>query len=522
MAATRRPLTLAAAVATAVALGASALTLPALAADGGKAAPPKLELRNGTLDWGVKESFRTYVTSIALGTIEAKDGAQQAPDNGAFTFSGGKGTYDTGTHATDTAFKGNVRFTSKAHQFDIRIADLKVRTEGRAGAIQADVTLNGATQNDIDLATLDLSAVRPGQGEGGAMTFKDIPTALTANGAKAFNNMYKEGEKLDPATLTVTAGGPVTEEPTGKPTEPTGSPAPTGSPKPTDPAEPTQSPKPTDTRTDGPTGDPTGKPTGGTGQPGKPAEGIVDGRLSWGLKESFRTYISSGGKITVAGGAKKVSGGFSFPYAKADVDADAKKIDASFGGSVRFAYQAHGIDMRFSDLKVRADGAKGTLTADVTTPKGTHNDVRFATLDLSKVSYEKKDGVVLLDKVPAAFTAEGAKQFANGAVGSMYKEGQRIDPVTVALSSSAGAELPSGGGEAGGEVGGGSGSGTTGSGSVGGGGTVGGGTAGGSGSLASTGASVPSVALLGAAGVALAAGAGAVVVARRRRDAEAV
>lgn len=510
MAATRRPLTLAAAVATAVALGASALSLPALAADGGgtgKAAPPKLELKDGTLQWGLKESFRKYVMGMAHGKIEAKDGASQAAGNGVFTFSDGKGTYDTGTHATDTAFKGSVRFTSTVHRFEMDIADVKVRTKGKTGAIQADVTLNGAVQQDIDLARLDLSAVGPGQGEGGAMVFKDIPATLTAKGAKAFNGMYAEGEKLDPATLTVTPGGPVTDKPTDKPTDPTdpGKPSKPSEPsKPSKPSKPSRPAKPAVT------------PKPGASQ--KAAGGVVDGNLSWGLKESFRKYISTGGKDTVAGGAKKISSGYRFPYTKADLDSDAKKVDASFGGSVRFTYPAHGIDMKFSDLKVRANGAKGTLLVDVTTPKGTNNDVKFATLDLSKASYEPKGDVVLLDKVPATLTAAGAEQFANDTTGSPYPAGEKLDPVTVALSGKAGAELPAGGGTDGGTGGGeAGGTGTTGSGSVGGGGSVGG-----TGALAATGSSVPSTALLGAAGVALAAGAGAVVAARRRRGAEAV
>ncbi|MBM7171006.1 HtaA domain-containing protein [Streptomyces sp. G44] len=512
----RRPLVLAAAVATAVTLGASALALPALAADsGGKAGPPKLELKDGTLDWGLKESFRKYVAGMAHGTIEATDGAKQAAGNGVFTFTGGTGTYDTGTHATATTFKGAVRFASTAHRFDIKIADVRVRTEGKTGAIQADVTLNGATQNDIDLAALDLSAVRPGQGEGGAMTFKDIPTTLTADGAKAFNGMYQAGDKLDPATLTVKAAtGAPTGKPTSKPTD-----------KPTDKptSKPTGEPAPTPTRTTTPTGTPT--------TPERPAGQVVDGSLSWGLKKSFRAYISAGGKVTVAGGAEKVSGGYTFPHTKAAVDSGAKKIDASFGGSVRFTYKAHGIDMRFSDLKVRTNGSKGTLLVDVTTPKGTNNDVKFATLDLSKSSYRAKGDIVRLTKVPAAFTAAGAQQFANGAVGSMYKAGQRIDPVTVALSLSEGARLPVDGGGSGDAAA--DGTGTTGSGSVGsgsvgsgsaGGDTVGGGTGaaalGDAGSLASTGADIPSAALLGTAGAAVAAGAGAVYLARRKRGAE--
>ncbi|GAA1919141.1 HtaA domain-containing protein [Streptomyces durmitorensis] len=500
MAANRRPITLAAAVATAVTLGATALTLPALAADSGNAAAPQVELKDGTLDWGFKESFRKYVTGMAAGKIEATDGAKQAADNGVFTFTDGKGTYDTGTHATDVAFKGSVRFSSTAHGFDIKVADVKVRTKGTSGAIQADVSLNGTAQNDIDVAKLDLTGITPGTGEGGAMTYKDIPATLTADGAKAFNGMYKEGDKLDPATLSVKQGGAPTEKPTETP-KPTDKP--TETPKPT--AKPTETPKPTAK----PTATATPKPTSGTEQP---AGEVHDGSLAWGVKESFRRYIESGGGATLSGGAEKNDNGYDFPYAKGDVDSDAKKLDASFGGAVRFQYKAHGIDMKFSDIKVAASGTKGTLTVDVTTPKGTNNDVKFATLDLSKASYTAKDDVVVLDKVPAAFTAAGAKQFESEDAPSGYKEGDAIDPVTVALAVADGAQLPGGSGGTGDTAGTG-GSGSTGGGSSDLGGSVGGGTGG---SMASTGASVPTGALLGTAGVIVAAGAGAVFVARRR------
>lgn len=93
MAANRRPIALAAAVATAAALGAT-FALPALAADSGAAtgtaaaAATRLELKDGTLDWGFKQSFRSYIG--AAGKITVSNGAEQAANNGAFTFVHGK------------------------------------------------------------------------------------------------------------------------------------------------------------------------------------------------------------------------------------------------------------------------------------------------------------------------------------------------------------------------------------------------------------------------------------------------
>ncbi|MBO0515548.1 HtaA domain-containing protein, partial [Streptomyces beijiangensis] len=236
------------------------------------------------------------------------------------------------------------------------------------------------------------------------------------------------------------------------------------------------------------------------------ADKVVDGTLAWGVKKSFRTYILSGGEIKLASGAKKNADGFDFPLAKATADPAKKTVNASFDGSVRFVYTAHGLDIKLSDVKIAASGAKGTLSADVTTPKGTSQDVKFAALDLSKAGYTAVNDVIQLKNIPASFTAAGAAQFANDTTGSIYKAGDAIDPVTVALTLSEDATLPQGGTDTSATTGG-SGSSTTG----------GAGTVGGSGSLAATGAEVPAGALLGAAGAIAAAGAAVVVAARRRR-----
>ncbi|MCX5533883.1 HtaA domain-containing protein [Streptomyces sp. NBC_00006] len=502
---TRHPIALAAA--TAVALGSGALSLPAFAAEkaapGAEKAAPSVELKDGTLDWGIKESFRKYVTGIALGKIEATDGATQAAGNGAFTFGGGTGTYDTATHGTDTKFKGAVRFASTAHRFDIKVADVKVVTSGTTGHIDADVTLNGSTQNDIEFATLDLSAVKPGQGAGGAMTFKDIPATLTADGAKAFNGMYEEGTALDPATLTVTAAS--------SPTSPAPTKSPTKSPSPTDTA--TTEPRPTKTAT------PTGKPTASTSTaPAAAVSGeIVDGNLDWGVKESFRTYITgpiAKGKVELSGGAGKNGSGYRFGDASGSYDADAKSLDAKFAGKVRFLGHEEGgeyaLDLQFSELRVTAEGGSGKLVADVSSKDqetgkvSTYDGLTVATLKLGSGALTAKNDVVEVDGAAAALTAGGAKAF-----GGFYEAGAALDPVTAAVSLDENAELPTGpnGGTSGGTSGttGGTGSTTGGTGS-----TTGG-------SLASTGADVPAGPLAAAAALIAAAGAGTVYATRRRR-----
>ncbi|WHM38956.1 HtaA domain-containing protein [Streptomyces sp. BPTC-684] len=484
----RLPRSTARATAIAVVCAATAATVlsaaPALAAS-------KVELKGATLDWGFKDSFRRYV---GAGGITVADGAKQAPGNGVFTFVDGTGAYDTSTHASATAFKGSVRFSAHGGVLDIKLSDLKVTTTTTTGVITADVTTKDGgkdkTADDVPLADLDLSQVKPSQGA--AMTFKDIPATLTEQGAAAFNGNYKKGEKLDPATLTFPMGGDPTKP---DPTKP-------------DPTKPSPTPtKPTPT-----------KPTPTKPAPTTPAptsDKVVKAKLSWGLKQSWRAYIASGGKTTVSEGATASKDSFGFPLDKGELKADARKVNTSFRGNVRFTYAAHGnLDIAFGAVRIEASGAKGALYVDVTTPQGVKRNVEFASLDLSRADFTARKDVVRLTAVPAAFTADGAAVFARPGEQSQYKAGEAIDPVTVALGLSEGADLDTaadtattgGGGTAGG-------TGTSGTAATAGG-NVGGSTTGGS--LAATGSSAPTGPLLGAAGAIAVTGAAAVYAARRR------
>ncbi|MFF0742637.1 HtaA domain-containing protein [Streptomyces sp. NPDC004111] len=544
MAATRRPIALAAAVATAAAVGATVLTLPASAAPAAPGAP-QLELKDGTLDWGFKESFRKYLASpFSGGRITVAEGARQAAGNGVFTFVDGVGTYDTTTHGTQTAFKGSVHFTAHDGVLDITMSDLKISTAGRTGAITADIRSKPqggtefVTQNDVRLAALDLSAVKPGQGAGGAMVFKDIPATLTKEGSTAFNGQYKEGDKLDAATLSVKAagGGEPTKPPTTKPpVDPTKPPVdPTKPPATKPPVEPT-TPAPT---TPAPT---TPAPTAPVTPPvGADRGAIVDGNLDWGVLERFRKYVTgpiAHGRIELSGGAVKSGDGFRFPKGKGSFDAEKQNLSASFDGKVRFlGHEENGaftLDLNLSALKVEVKNGKGTLTADVSTKDRTTKKVEtYRALDIASLTPSGElavvDGVVKLSGVPAKLTAGGVKAF-----GGMYEPGQALDALTVAVSVDKNAQLPEGGAVGGGSAGGSAGGSTAGgtdAGSTTGGTSVGGGTVGGAGdgtsvggpvggNLAATGSSTPSGALMGAAGALALAGGAVVFAAKRRRTA---
>ncbi|MBU5845441.1 HtaA domain-containing protein, partial [Vibrio cholerae O1] len=70
-------------------------------------------------------------------------------------------TYDTATHGTDTAFDGSVNFSAHGGVLDITLSDVKVSTSGTSGAVTVDLKTPQGTEDDVEFAELDLSAVRP-------------------------------------------------------------------------------------------------------------------------------------------------------------------------------------------------------------------------------------------------------------------------------------------------------------------------------------------------------------------------
>ncbi|WP_030866860.1 HtaA domain-containing protein [Streptomyces sp. NRRL F-2747] len=480
----RRSLALAAAVATAAALGATAFVLPATAPGGGQAsaavASAPMPIVNGTLDWGVLASYRSYVLNIAKGTITPADGAALNAD-GTFRFTSATGRYDKeGGRVVTAAFQGSVTFDAPMHGFKLTLANLRFDTGTKK--LTADVTKNGTLTPNVPMADVAFAG----------QSMDKLGTTLTKEAADQLGSDKYVGLAGDPLTAALQFG------------QPSPSPSPSATPSPSSSASASPSPTPS-----GPSNSAT--PSQGASSPA--ADGpqqLLGGRLTWGVKEGFRSYVvKGGGSVTPADGAVASGDTFAFPLGKGELDVKKQKLSATFAGNLRFQRADHGIDMTFAHIRVNAEGKKGTLVLDVTSPTATKVNVPFATLDLSKAEYRISGGLLTLNAVPAAFTAEGAA--AIGAPSPDYAEGKPTDPVTLSVSVDKDVVIPttaptttptSTTGGTGGTGG-----------TVGGGGSVGG-------NLASTGAEIPAGALLATSGAVVAAGAGAVFLARRRRAAQ--
>ncbi|MEU6964148.1 HtaA domain-containing protein [Streptomyces chrestomyceticus] len=163
------------------------------------------DARRGTfteaaVDWGVRRTFREYVTgSIADGRWQLSDGAQ---DGGAlFRFPRGKGTYDAEKGTLSAGFTGKLHFTGK--NLDLTLTAVSVTVHDGRGTLAADVTRDGTTTEGTPLATFEAKRLTP---EKGLIKLTEAPARLTADGAKAFGGLYREGTDMDPVSLAVAVG----------------------------------------------------------------------------------------------------------------------------------------------------------------------------------------------------------------------------------------------------------------------------------------------------------------------------
>jgi hypothetical protein len=162
-----------------------------------------------TLDWGIKSSFRNYISGgIANGSWSLSDVGYA---NGAYTWSNGTGSYNAVDDKGTARFPGSVSFTGHGGVLNLVISNIGLRISSATSAtIVADVhstDMSGAPSDfsGVSFATVALS----GGASGSSLTAAGAPVALTADGAKAFAGFYNAGDALDPVSFTIPLGGDV-------------------------------------------------------------------------------------------------------------------------------------------------------------------------------------------------------------------------------------------------------------------------------------------------------------------------
>ena len=211
-----------------VALAAPALATPALAtpattgALGALAGPVKAheghttcEVTEATLTWGVKESFRSYISgAIANGEWTVSDDMRY--ETPSFIWDRATGDFAPELEEGEIGFTGAVHFTGHDGAMSLDIANPKIEFAADSTAYlvldigSSDTTSGGESvaQTSVRTAKIDLAT---------AVTSSDTSLAiegavprLTAEGAEALNGAYGSyvaGEELDPISLETTVAG---------------------------------------------------------------------------------------------------------------------------------------------------------------------------------------------------------------------------------------------------------------------------------------------------------------------------
>ncbi len=163
-------------------------------------AEPGCTVRDATLSWGFKESFRAYIDGgIANGEWTTSRGATyETPE---FTWAHGQGRYDPESGEGYVEFLGTVRFTGHEGLLDTTIADPALSISGGQAVLLLDVSgpsMEGERIEAQDVPFVELTGVDV-SGDGARLALES-DSVFTADGEAAFPD-YQAGAAFDPVTV---------------------------------------------------------------------------------------------------------------------------------------------------------------------------------------------------------------------------------------------------------------------------------------------------------------------------------
>lgn len=389
----------------------------------------------GSLEWGVKQSFRSYITGPIAGGTWTTSGV--ADNGGIFAWDGGEGWFDADATEGLASYAGSVRFTGHGGDLDLTLANPQVVvTSATSGQLLLDVdglSLEGEAigGDDITFATLDLDGAL--MVSDGAVTLSGAGATLTAAGSEAFGGFYEAGTALDPVsaelpleeTTDCTTGHLPGGDGTG---DGSGNGSGTGSTGGSNDGAGVGS-------TDG-TGSATGSTTGGATSAEQEcvANGVSSGSLTWGVKSSFRSYISgpiAQGSVSLNGTSQNGGGAYVWNGGSGAYNAETGQGRASYSGSVHFTGHGGQLDLLIANPSVRVTvPTSAHLIANVTSkgldgPGVNASGVVIATLSGTVTASGE---TVSASGMSASLTAAGAEAF-----GGFYQAGTAMDPVSFTI-----------------------------------------------------------------------------------------
>ena len=163
--------------------------------------------------------------------------------------------------------------------------------------------------------------------------------------------------------------------------------------------------------------------------------------VQWGVKESFRSYLSgsiANGEWLTEGKVEYQTPLFTISGSEGSVLADLSSANLSTTGSIRFLGHGGILDQTLSEPRVVVENAeRAFLVFDVygATQEGVFVDsesVNFVAVDISSATWDTDSGVWQVVDAPTTFTEQGQEAFGT------YPAGEKFDPVTIRFHTTSG------------------------------------------------------------------------------------
>ena len=445
-------------------------------------------LQDASVDWGVKSSFRKYITGPVAGGSQELTGATSNAD-GSYHFTAAEGTVeaDGSYHVKFTG--SSVKYTGHHGVLEVTISDLELVIKDGQGSLYANIserpyngntTPNPPVQHDHTLiGTFDASSLK---NEGGQLTLAASDATkvkLSAEATSVFAGFYQAGQELDALAFSaklVTKQAPAPEkpaDPTPEPTQPApeqSKPAETPAPQPSRSSE-APAPQPSQT-SDAPASTPSKPSEAPSSQPApQPSQSsesaklapaqppatdaaprtdvpkgqghiIESGNLTWNIRDSFLHYLNTiaRGNITVEGLSKNAAGGLDFTSASGSYDESTKTGQINFAGKVHISGHHGQLNSSFENTRLVIKEGKGYLVVDAEAlnmqgENRTFKDLVLAEVDLSGATLE--NNVLSAKNAAVTVTVEGSEAIFAG----QYNDADKRAMAPLSFSAKLGSQL---------------------------------------------------------------------------------
>ena len=445
-------------------------------------------LQDASVDWGVKSSFRRYITGPVAGGSQELTGATSNAD-GSYHFTAAEGTVeaDGSYHVKFTG--SSVKYTGHHGVLEVTISDLELVIKDGQGSLYANIserpyngntTPNPPVQHDHTLiGTFDASSLK---NEGGQLTLAASDATkvkLSTEATSVFAGFYQAGQELDALAFSaklVTKQAPAPEKPADPAPEPAqpapeqSKPAETPAPQPSQSSE-APAPQPSQT-SEAPASNPSKPSEAPSSQPApqpsqsseaaKPAPAqppatdaaprtdvpkgqghiIESGNLTWNIRDSFLHYLNTiaRGNITVEGLSKNAAGGLDFTSASGSYDESTKTGQINFAGKVHISGHHGQLNSSFENTRLVIKEGKGYLVVDAEAlnmqgENRTFKDLVLAEVDLSGATLE--NNVLSAKNAAVTVTVEGSEAIFAG----QYNDADKRTMAPLSFSAKLGSQL---------------------------------------------------------------------------------